>query len=151
MPRFSSLKHLAAQMRSLESRIDGLQRRRASLLAEADDVDDQIAALRGGRGPGRPRKRRGGRGPGRPPGKGKPGRPPGKGKPGRRKAAKRKGPGLTDFIRAKVKKGPKSVARLATAAEKKGYHSANLSQVIRLMVGKASDLTRREDDTIAAK
>ena len=142
MPRFSSLKHLAAQMRSLESRIDGLQRRRASLLAEADDVDDQIAALRGGRGPGRPRKRRGGRGPGR---------PPGKGKPGRRKAAKRKGPGLTDFIRAKVKKGPKSVARLATAAEKKGYHSANLSQVIRLMVGKASDLTRREDDTIAAK
>lgn len=147
MPRYSTLKSLAAQMKSIESRIGALERRRSALLGEIDDVNDQIAALRGSRGPGRPRKRRAGRGPGRP--AGKPGRPAGT--RGRRKAAKRKGPGLTDFIRAKVKKAPKSVARLAKAAEKKGYQSSNLSQVIRLMVGKASDLVRREDDTIAAK
>ncbi len=95
-------------------------------MRQIEAVDDEIVALRGGRGPGRPPKRLS----------------------GRRPARKRKGPGLTDFVRGKVKRGGKRVSTLAKAAKKAGYKSANLEQVIRLMVGKAKDLDRKADDTI---
>ncbi len=148
MPRRITLKDLETQVEAVQTRIEALEAKREALLADAATIDDEIASLRGTRGPGRPRGRggRAGRRPGRPPG-----RP--SGRTGVRKP-RRTGPrktGLTDFIRAKVAKKALSVARLATLAGKAGYESRNMPQVIRLMVGKSPDLLRRPDDTIAAK
>ena len=59
--------------------------------------------------------------------------------------------GLTDFIRRMVAKRPQSVSWLAAMAKGKGFKSKNLPQVIRLMVGKSSDLVRSSEDRVSAK
>ena len=148
MPRMLTLKDLTAQVEAVNRRIAQLEDRRAALKRELAGVDDEIAGLRGTRGPGRPPGRRG---PGRPPGKRGPGRPPGSKTKARRNARKPGQPGLTDFLRTKIGKRPVAVAKLATLANRAGYKSANLPQVIRMMVAKARDLRRNGDDTIAKK
>lgn len=143
MAKAWTLKTLEAEVARVADRLRALEARRDQLTYEIAVTDDEIAALRGGRRPGRPRKLQ--------PPRGRPGRPPGA-KPGRK--PRRKFPrktGLTDFVRAAVAKKALSVAKLTTLAGRKGYKSKNLPQVIRLMVGKAGDLVRRPDDTIAKK
>lgn len=146
MARALTLRDLSAQVEAINGRIARLEARREELGRELAAVDHEIAGLRGTRGPGRPPGRRG---PGRPPGKRGPGRPKGsKNKPKRNKR-KPGQPGLTEFLRAKIGKRPVPVAKLTKLAAKAGYQSGNLPQVIRLMVGKAKDLKRNPDDTIA--
>ncbi len=145
MPRAATLKVLEAQVAEIQERIAALEAKREGILDDAAAIEDELAALRGTRGPGRPRGRKA-----RTPRRRGPGRPPGR----RAKSGGRRGPrktGLTDFVRAKVARKRMPVLRLAKLAARAGYKSANLPQVIRLMVGKAADLKRNPDDTIQAK
>lgn len=135
-----NLKQLQAAMAAVEKRIAALQRERDTLLGDVAAIDDEVEGLRGGRGPGRPRKV------GRP--KSIAGR---KARKPKKQGSKRGKPGLTDFLRTRLGKRPVPVKRLAVLARKAGYQSGNLKQVIRLMVGKANDLKRNPDDTIQKK
>lgn len=145
MPRPLTLRDLAGYLDVVTRKLRELEARKAALQAELLQAEDDIVGLRGTRGPGRPP---GKRGPGRPPGKRGPGRPKGSKNKFKRKPGQ---PGITDFIRKKVAKKALSVLRLAKLAANAGYKSANLPQVIRLMVGKANDLKRNPDDTITKK
>src|SRR5574341_1071529 len=140
----TTLRGLETQVSAVQARIAKLEARREEILGEAAAIEDEIASLRGTRGPGRPRKRRG-----------RPGRPAGVAESERRRGTGRRptprGSGLTDFIRARVARRAQSVARLAAMASKSGFRSRNLAQVIRLMVGKAADLVRNADDRISSK
>ncbi|MHC5020916.1 MAG: hypothetical protein ACYTGX_12560 [Planctomycetota bacterium] len=119
-----SIRVLAAQMRKLESKVETLQAKRAQLLREVAKIDAEIAGITGGPVP--------------------------KGAVGAKGGGNRggKGKGLTDWLRGKVGDEPVAVAKLAANARRAGFTSGNLEQVIRLMVGKASDLKRNADDTV---
>lgn len=167
-----SLKELEKQVKTMKNRVETLTAQKAKHVKAVASIDDELASLVGTSANNIPRKARAKKVVKRKVAKKakkaktakKPGRKPGP-KPGkkakkatvRKKAAKRTAkkkdgkPGLTDFVRSKVKGGPKSVAKLAKSAEKAGYKSGNMAQVIRLMVGKASDLNRSAEDIIAAK
>lgn len=164
-----SLKELEKQVKTMKNRVETLTAKKAKHVKAVASIDDELASLVGTSANNIPRKARAKKVVKRKVAKRakkakKPGRKPGP-KPGKKakkatvrkkavkRAAKKKDgkPGLTDFVRSKVKGGPKSVAKLAKSAEKAGYKSGNMAQVIRLMVGKASDLNRSAEDIIAAK
>jgi hypothetical protein len=117
----ASIRVLAAQMAKLESKVETLEKQKGKLLREVAKIDAEIAKITGGPAP------KGAAGAGRSAGKGK---------------------GLTDWLRGKVGTEPVAVAKLAANARRAGFTSGNLEQVIRLMVGKASDLKRNADDTV---
>jgi hypothetical protein len=164
-----SLKELEKQVATMKNRVQKLTKKKAEHEKAIASINKELASLVGGGANGTPRKKRkkvvkrkvakkkAAKNPGR-----KPGPKPGKKKAAKKtaakkavkkaaKKAKKKGPGLTDFVRSKVKGGPKSVDKLAKSAAKAGYQSGNLAQVIRLMVGKAADLNRSADDIISVK
>jgi len=155
------LKELEKQVKTMKNRVETLSTQKVKLVKALASIDSELLSLIGTSANGAPRKAR--KKPGPKPGKKakkKPGPKPGKkGKKAtvKKKAVKRTAkkkdgkPGLTDFVRSKVKGGPKAVGKLVKSAEKAGYKSGNMAQVIRLMVGKATDLTRSAEDIIAAK
>jgi hypothetical protein len=170
-----SLKELEKQVKTMKNRVQTLTAKKAKHEKALASINEELDSLVGSGANGAPRKARAKKAvkrkvakkakkakakkPGRKPGR-KPGPKPGKKakkatvkkKAAKRTAKKKDGkPGLTDFVRSKVKGGPKSVDKLAKSAEKAGYKSGNMAQVIRLMVGKASDLNRSAEDIIAAK
>lgn len=119
--RAASIRVLAVQMRKLEDKVEALEGQKAKLLREVAKLDAEIAKITGEPVPKPAAGRRGGGG---------------------------KGKGLTDWLRGKVGAQPVPVADLAANARRAGFTSGNLEQVIRLMVGKATDLTRLPDDTV---
>ena len=174
------MKELEKQVKVMKNRVETLSTQKVKLVKELASIDNELLSLMGTSPNGVVRKARkkkvvkrkvakkkaakkARKKPGPKPGKKakkKPGPKPGKkGKKAtvKKKAVKRTAkkkdgkPGLTDFVRSKVKGGPKSVDKLAKSAAKAGYKSGNMAQVIRLMVGKATDLNRSAEDIIAAK
>jgi hypothetical protein len=173
-----SLKELEKQVKTMKNRVEVLSAQKAKHEKALASIDNELASLVGNSANGAPRKKRkvvkrkvakkakkkATKKAAKKKAKKKPGPKPGKkkAKTGKKAVVKKKAvkrtakkkdgkPGLTDFVRSKVKGGPKSVDKLAKSAAKAGYKSGNLAQVIRLMVGKAADLNRSADDIIAAK